>query len=76
MVGGAFWHGGVPVIDGDAGLTGGDADGVADPGVDRMPRVQPVARGVSDEGRGALVSSGMNEELQTVLRFKDLFFYS
>ena len=62
------------MIDGDAGLTGRDADGVADPGVDRMPRVQPVARGVGDEGGGALVSSGMDEELQTGFFFKDLFF--
>ena len=77
MVCGAFGHRGVPVIDGDAGLTRGDADGVTDPGVDRMPLVQPVARGVCDEGGRALVTSGMYEELTTVfqrLTFKDYIF--
>ena len=73
LVCGAFGHRGVPVIDGDAGLTRGEADGVTDPGVDRMPLVQPIARGVCDEGGRALVTSGMYEELKTVLNFTKNF---
>ena len=59
------------MIDGDTGLTRGDADGVTDPGVDRMLRVQPTAGGVCDEGGRTLITSGMNEELKTVFLASD-----
>lgn len=65
-VGADFRHGGVPVVDGDSGLAGGDADGVGDPPVDRVPHVKPVAGGVCDEDERALVRAGAGEQLQMV----------
>ena len=52
------------MVDGDAGLAGGDAEGVAEPGVGRSLRVHHVAGRVSDEDGCALVCTRTDEELK------------
>ena len=64
LEGGSLGHCAVPMVDGDAGLTGGDADGVAEPGVGRSLRVHHVAGRVSDENGCALVCTRTDKELK------------
>ena len=52
------------MVDGDAGLTGGDTDGVAEPGVGRSRCVYHIAGGVSDENGCALVCARNDKELK------------
>ena len=52
------------MVDGDAGLTRGHADCVAEPGVGRSLRVHHVARRVRDEDGCALVCARTDKELK------------
>ena len=61
---GCLGHCAIPMVDGDAGLTGGDTDGVAEPGVGRSRCVHHIAGGVSDEDGCALVCARNDKELK------------
>ena len=64
LEGSSLGHCAIPMVDGDAGLTRGHADRVAEPGVGRSSRVHHIAGLVSDNDGCALVCARNDKELK------------